>query len=298
MNRLMDSFLELNTGHKIPTVGLGTWQITGDVARKTIETALKLGYRHIDTSHAYGNEKDIGDAIAASGLKRDQIFVVSKLENNYHDNPEAGLSKTLADLKLDYIDLYLIHWPVTFKNDNGVILYEDGKPVLKEFEVEKVWKKMECLVDSGKTKAIGVCNFGITNLKKVLGCCRIRPAVEQIEFHPYFQQKEIVDFCIKNDIRVVAYSPLGSYKENGPILKNDPLFAEIAKKLNCTTSQVILSWIRSKNICVIPRSKSESHLKENLEFIPLESSDIEKINNIEISVRYIDHPDFGPYRFL
>ncbi|KAG0433804.1 Aldose reductase [Dictyocoela muelleri] len=294
----MEKFVTLSNGNKMPSVGLGTWQITGDSARKTIETALKLGYRHIDTSHVYENEKEIGEAISSSGVNRNELFIVSKLENSYHDNPEEGLNKTLSDLKIDYLDLYLIHWPVTFANDNGKTLYENEKPILKPFEPEKVWKKMELLVDSGKVKSIGVCNFGKTNLKRVLNCCRIKPVVEQIEFHPYFQQREIVDFCHNNDIQVVAYSPLGSYKEDGPVLKNDNLISEIAKNMNCTTSQVILSWIRSQNICVVPRSKSEMHLKENMEYIKLDLSDIERINNIGINVRYIDHPDFGPNRFL
>ena len=181
--------INLNNGIKIPNLGLGVWQIpNGNVCEEAVLAGLSAGYRHIDTAAIYENEESVGNAIRKSNITRKEIFVTTKLWNDDHDDVERAFNESLSRLQLDYVDLYLMHFPVTGRN--------------------KSWKILEKIYKSGKAKAIGVSNFTIRHLKELLENSDIVPAVNQVEFHPYLYQKELLDFCNKNKIKLEAYSPL------------------------------------------------------------------------------------------
>lgn len=274
--------IKLNNGNELPMIGLGTWQIEGEVLAKTLEHAYNVGYRHIDTATCYKNEEVIGEFLKRHN--REEFFITTKLWNTDHSRVLEALETSLSKLCTDYVDLYLVHWPVNFEG---------------EFDIEAVWKKMEKLVDLKKAKAIGVSNFGISNLKKILSICRIKPAVNQIELHPYLPQNEIRKFCSdkQHQIQVVSYSSLGSSSGVEPMLSKDPVLSEIASTHSCTVQSVILNFLISQGIPVIPRSKSKDHLESNFERIVLNQEEIVKIAEIQIRHRYIDPKAFGEHRF-
>ncbi|KAG5858928.1 aldo/keto reductase-like protein [Encephalitozoon hellem] len=296
--------LKLNNGHEIPTVGLGTWGLEDESSLEaSIRNAVSLGYRHIDTAFIYGNEKMIGNILKKlfneGVVQRKDLFITSKLWNTFHDCPEDALRRTLGDLQIDYVDLYLIHWPVTFEPAPDGSMESCGKKYnIGEFDAVTLWKKMEALVDLGLARSIGVSNFGKENTEKVLGACRIRPAVSQFELHPYLTQKDLVEFMRSKGIQVISYSSLGSGgQDSSPKVREDKTIKEIAKKYGCTPSQVILSYIVSRGVCVIPRSKSKEHLKENIDLKELSKEDISAIDGLNINHRYVNPVGFGPNRF-
>ncbi|AFN82421.1 aldo-keto reductase [Encephalitozoon romaleae SJ-2008] len=294
---------KLNNGHEIPTVGLGTWGLEDESSLEaSIRNAISLGYRHIDTAFIYGNEKMIGNILKKlfneGVVQRKDLFITSKLWNTFHHCPEDALRQTLDDLQTSYVDLYLIHWPVTFEPaPNGSVESCGKKYNIGEFDAVSVWKKMEELVDLGLAKSIGISNFGKENTEKVLKACRIRPAVSQFELHPYLNQKELVEFMQSEKIQVISYSSLGSGHDSSQKVREDKTIKAIAKKYECTPSQIILSYIVSRNICVIPRSKSKEHLKENIDLKELAKEDISIIDGLDIGHRYVDPVSFGPNRF-
>lgn len=295
--RLEKEFM-LNSGHKIPSVGLGTWHIeTQSEITQTLKNAINLGYRHIDTAQKYNNEKQIGIALKSllnKNICRNEFFLTTKLWCDKHNDVKGGIEMSLKNLNLDYVDLYLIHYPVSVKTDEmGNAIKKEGVFLIDVFDPVKVWRQMECLVDCGKVKSIGVSNFGIENISKILECCRIKPAIAQFELHPYLQQKELVDFCRMNGIQTVSFSSLGSLSTYGNSLKvvNDEDIKEIAKKYEKSVAQTILSFLVQNKHCVIPRSTSEVHLKENLELFELSEKDLKRIGKIEKNIRYI-HPNY------
>lgn len=261
-------------------VGLGTWTLQGDVLINALENAYEVGYRHIDTAKHYENEQDIG--LFLKKHKREEFFITTKLWNSDQDSVLEAINGSLERLGTDYVDLYLIHWPVNF---NG------------PFNLKNVWTEMEKLVDLGKAKSIGVSNFGLKNLKSLLSFCRIKPVINQIELHPYLPQTEIRDFCQENGIEITSYSSFGSSFDDGPDMTNDPVLKEIAEQYNCSTRSIILNFLLSEGIIVIPRSKSKDHLKANMNIINLKPEEIDKIKSIKIRHRYIDPEKFGDHRF-
>ena len=274
-------FLKLNNGNEIPQIAVGTWKLNNkNNIFELCDEALSLGISHIDTATFYENENFIGDWI--SKQKREDVFITTKLHNNDHDNAVKALDTSLSKLKTNYVDLYLIHWPV---NSNG------------EFNLEKVWRQMESLVISKKARSIGVSNFGIKNLTKLLKICKIKPVVNQIEVHPYLPQYEIRDFCKKNNIIVEAYSPFGSGNDGEYSLVKDKTINEIATKYSATPQQVILSFLLKEGLVVIPRTSSKEHFKSNSKLVDLKYEDHDKIKNISISHRFIDPVSFGEKRF-
>jgi len=276
--------VKLNSDYEMPMMGLGTWQLEDrKELLNALEEAYKLGYRHIDTAKAYGNEEVIGEFLKKHD--RSEFFITSKLWNTDHDHVLDGINATLKRLGTDYLDLYLVHWPV---NKYG------------PFELEKVWKQMEELVSLKKTKSIGVANFGVKNMTKLLKFCKIKPAVLQIELHPYLPQYEVRDLCKSNGIHVVSYSSLGSSGGNHDvIITKDPLLVDIAKKHNCPVQTVILGFIILEGILVIPRSKSKEHLKTNMDAVNLKltSDEIKQIREIKTRHRYVEIEEFGEHRF-
>ncbi len=249
MQTLTDCFV-LSNGVKIPCVGFGTWQSPdGDVAANAVRTALEVGYRHIDTAAVYGNERSVGRGIRESGVKREEIFVTSKLWNTEHgyESTLQAFERTLDDLQLDYLDLYLIHWPCP-------------APFRSEWRERSLatWRAMEKLYRDGKIRAIGLSNFLVPYLTHILEHCEVRPAINQIELHPGCLQDDTVALCRKENILVEAWSPLGT----GKVLELEPLQA-LAAKYNRSVAQVCIRWILQKEILPLPKSVTPSRIAEN-----------------------------------
>lgn len=262
----------LNNGVKIPGLGYGTWQTPeGDVAAVALETALQLGYRHIDTAAAYNNEKSVGEAIRKSGVAREELFVTSKLWNTErgYDKTLSAFDKSLSDLSLDYLDLYLIHWPAN----------ERQFPDWKEINAE-TWRAFEKLYKEGRIRSIGVSNYKPHHLEAFMNDAEIMPMVNQIEYHPGWIQRETVEFCQQHNILVEAWSPLGC----GRMLENETL-REIAKAYNKTVAQICLRWCLQNNVLPLSKSVTPSRIEENSKIFDFEiaSSDMERINNLEAS---------------
>lgn len=246
----------------IPLLGFGTWNLKSDYhnASKSVATALEVGYRHIDCAAAYGNQKDVGAGIATglllAGIDRSDIWVTSKLWNDHHvpKDIEAGLNQTLEDLGLHYLDLFLMHWPVSSSEGKNKEEYLD------------TWHAMEKLLDTGKVRHIGVSNFSPAQLSDLIKLSAHKPAVHQFELHPYLQQNEWIQWHALQGIHVTAYSPLGdanpTYGDKGRLL-DDKVVKKIAKNRNCTPAQVILAWGQSRGTSVIPKSAHASRIEEN-----------------------------------
>jgi len=304
---MINKRFSLNSGYEIPAIGLGTYKVQGlEKLRSTIRSAISMGYRHIDTAYKYCNESDIGTVLKElfdeGILKRSDIFLTSKLWCTQHKDPERALDGSLKCLKLDYLDLYLIHFPVTFKVDNNCveICGDDGLPIIEEFDAVDLWGKMEDMVRSGKVRSIGVSNFGVYNMTKILNSATIKPAVAQFELHPYLKQKELLKFCEDNNIRVVAYSSLGSTQDQQkdvPIVRKDERILKIGRKYDKTAPQVILSHQVQQGIAVIPKSVNLAHLKENLELFHLDEEDKKVLDGIDFCYRYINVEELGKDAF-
>jgi len=264
---------KLNTDATIPGFGLGTWQSGVNEVKNAVEAALRAGYRHIDTAAAYGNEHEVGAGIAASGVPRADIFLTTKLDNHRHADVAAALDGSLAALGVDYLDLYLVHWPVSTKPGTN------HKEVLPDWDFVKTWEAMQALLPSGKVRAIGVSNFQIYHLEKLLADPRTKtvPAVNQIELHPYNPSPKLVQYCKEKGIHVTGYSPLGS---TASPLQSEDVVKGVAEKYGKTVSQVLLNWGLRKGWSVIPKTVTESRVKENMGCLgwELEDEDVQKIS--------------------
>lgn len=272
MKSINDTVL-LNNKYKIPCLGFGTWQTPdGETAIKAVKCAIENGYRHIDTAASYGNEQSVGvaieEALAECNIKREELFITSKVwntERGYEKTIEA-FEKTLKDLRLEYLDLYLIHWPANakqFENWNEINL--------------DTWRAITDLYKDGKIKAIGVSNFLEHHLKSLLDT-EIKPMVNQIEFHPGMMQKETVDFCVANNIVVEAWSPLGS----GRMLSNDVLIKS-AKKYNRSVAQICIRWALQNKVVPLPKSITPSRIIGNTQLFDFEIEELDMlaINNMK-----------------
>lgn len=263
---------ELANGSIIPRLGLGVWQVKdGAEAVDSVKWALQAGYRLIDTAAAYKNEVSVGEGIRASGIPREDIFVTTKLWNadQGYESTLKAFGESLTKLGLDYVDLYLIHWPVEGK-------YKDS------------WRAIEEIYQSGRAKAIGVSNFHEHHLKELLKEAKVVPMVDQIEIHPTLTQEPLRKFLSENNIAVEAWSPLGQ----GKILEN-PTLVEIGKKYNKTAAQLIIRWHLQSDIIVIPKSVHEERIKQNFDVFDFELSgaDMEQINNLNTNERLGPDPD-------
>jgi len=266
-------FVTLNTGQKMPMLGLGIFQIENDQSGvDVILSAIEAGYRSMDTAEAYKNEAIVGKAIAQSGISRGDFFVTTKVSNT--TQREGGIAASfehgLEIMNLEYVDLYLIHWPV------------------KETFI-KTWQEMEKIYESGRAKTIGVCNFLVHHLD-ALKQCRITPAVNQYEHHPYLTQKPLMDYCKSHGIQVEAYSPLGSSKNN---LLSNPVVEDIAAKYGKTAAQILLRWNIELGVVSIPKSSKTHRIKENINIFDfeLDTADIATLDALNQNARIMPDPD-------
>lgn len=248
--------LTLNNGVKIPQLGLGVWQASDDEAEFAVGAALKAGYRLIDTAAIYRNETGVGRAIAASGIPREELFVTTKLWNDEqgYDSTLNAFDESLKKLGLDYVDLYLIHWPTPSRG-----LYND------------TWRAFEKLYADGRIKAIGVSNFPVEQLEDLISKNTIVPTVNQVELHPDFQQRELREYCDQHDIKIESWSPIGGRTVDS-LLKNETIVA-VAKKHGKTAAQVAIRWHIESDLIVIPKSVHEERIIENFDVIDFELDD-------------------------
>ncbi|OZJ05034.1 hypothetical protein BZG36_02124 [Bifiguratus adelaidae] len=306
------------TGDKMPKVGFGCWKVAPEQAASTIELAIRAGYRLIDGACDYGNEKEVGQgiraAIAAKVVKREELFITTKLWNTYHAKEDfrPAFNRQLADLGLDYIDLYLIHFPCPI----AMVPIEKAYPpewtvpgaskieLHKHAPMHELWREMESLVESGLVKNIGVSNFNVQLLMDVWQYAKIKPQVLQVEIHPYLQQKRLIDFAKSVGLQITAYSSLGPASfaefnmENAskvtPLLSHSTI-ASIAQAHNATPAQILLAWALNCGLCVIPKSMSEDRIKQNLESskVLLSPKEMEEIAKMDLNMRFNDPDNYG-----
>nr|ACI66640.1 Alcohol dehydrogenase [Salmo salar] len=285
------------TGQSIPSIGFGTWQVPTDKVANLVKDAVDVGYKHIDCAFVYRNEYNLGHEYFSTLKTRDQLFITSKLWSTYHEphRVSKGLEKTLSDLCLDYLDLYLVHNPIRCDPSASNLF---GSQYFKREWLVETWRSMEKLYESGKCKAIGVSNFSTTKLQWLMDEATIVPHVNQVELHPYLPQNKLVKFCRENQIQLVAYSPLGSPgsqsqdfgKPTAPVLLNDPIVNEIASRNNATPAQVLIAWSIQREIPVLVKSSSKSRIVENLAAtkITLPQSDMDTLSPMKTQCRYLD----------
>jgi 2,5-diketo-D-gluconate reductase A len=266
--------ITLNNGVEIPQLGFGVYQVPPEDTADVVTTALEVGYRHIDTAEMYGNEKGVGEAIAGSGIDREEVFVTSKLNNGFHAHDDAlkAFDGTLAALQFDHVDLFLIHWPLP-----GI-----------DVDFVETWKALEEIYASGRCRAIGVSNFNPHHLRRLFAETEIRPAVNQIEVHPYLAQDDVRAFDADHEIVTEAWSPIAQ----GKVL-NDPAITAMAERLDRTPAQVVLRWHVQRGDVVFPKSVSRERMQENFALFDFElgTEDMASLTGLDRGERTGPDPD-------
>lgn len=294
--------LTFRNGDKLDILGLGTWKSKPGEVYDAVRSAIKIGYRHFDCAFIYMNEKEIGqafaDAFADGDVRREEVWITSKLWNNFHKQEDVipALMKTLADLQLDYLDLYLVHWPHVFKKD--FINATEAEETLPTSEVPHIetWRGMEDCVEQGLARHIGVCNFNKHKLKALSDQATIVPEMNQVELHPMLHQSDLLEFCKENGTHVTAYSPLGSPDRSAgmkaadePNLFQHPVIQELAKKHGCSEAQIMIAWAMERGTAVIPKSVNPERQKQNFEStqIQLSQDDMSLMASADKGYRYV-----------
>ena len=301
--------LQFKNGDHLPILGLGTWKSKPGEVRQAVYWAIEAGYRNIDCAAIYQNEREVGqgiaDAIGDGLVKRQDLFITSKLWNDSHrhDDVKPALEKTLTDLRLDYLDLYLIHWPIAFKRGVSFATLREEFYTYQDVPLAQTWEGMQDQKMSALTRHIGVSNFNQKKLKEILDLGGEKPEMNQIELHPFLPQQPLVDFCKANDLLVTAYSPLGSpdsraeRHKNDPKLLENPVVQEIASKHGASIGQVLIAWSIARDIAVIPKSINQGRIIDNLKSadLVLDEQDMKSLSEIGINHRFVDGSFFtGP----
>ena len=257
--------ITLNDGHTIPQLGFGVFQIKPEAMAEAVGRALETGYRHIDTAEMYGNEKEVGEAIRAAGLNREDVFITSKLNNGFHrpDDAKKAFDKTLSELGFDYVDLFLIHWPLPTKYDGDYV---------------STWRTLESFHKDGRSKSIGVSNFQVAHLERLAEETDTVPAVNQIEVHPYFVNDAVRRYGQEHNIATEAWSPIAQ----GEVL-DDATITQIAEKVGKTPAQVVLRWHVQRGDIVFPKSVTPARIEENFQIFDfeLDAADVDKITALD-----------------
>lgn len=292
--------VKMSNGKEIPIIGLGTWKSKPGQVLDAVKAAINIGYRHVDCALAYQNEAEVGQAIKEkiddNTIKREDIFVTSKLWNTYHRREKVieCCKKSLSELGLEYVDLYLIHWPIAYQEGDQLFpKNEKGDMLTSNIDFIETWKGMEECYEKGLVKSIGLSNFNSEQIKRVLDNCKVKPVMLQVECHPYLNQNKLIEFCKKHDIAVTAYSPLGSpdrpwVKPDEPSLMEDPRIKEVAEKYSKSPAQILLRFNVQRGIIVIPKSVTEERIQNNFELFDFEltSEEMSSIGNFEEKYRY------------
>lgn len=290
-------YFTLNTGAQIPAVGFGTWKAATGEAGKAVEDAFAAGYRHFDCAPLYNNEPEIGEVFRKAPIPRAEYFVTTKLWSSDHQRVAQALDKSLNDLGLEYVDLYLMHWPITLSPDTGAEYgKEDRKTHAEGWDFCDTWREMEKLLSTKKARAIGVANFSTENLEKLLSTAKVTPAVNQTEIQPQLPQKKLNEYCKSKGIHQTAFGPLGG---SGSTLHEEPAIVEISKDKGIATGNVMLSWGIQKGWSVIPKSTNPqriaANLKDNRE---LAEDDMARIDQLGTSKPHrFNRPDWGTVVF-
>lgn len=294
--------LKFQNGDKMHAIGLGTWKAGGNELKEAVKQALYAGYRHIDTARNYNNEEIIGQALAevfAGGeIFREDVFITSKLWNDSHAEGHVipALEESLGKLQLDYLDLYLIHWPVAFRSGIEFPKRPEDYLTPNDAPYHETWKQMEDAKNKGLTKHIGVSNLSRKKLKDLIEKSETKPEMNQVELHPLLQQKELLEYCKSQNILVTAYSPLGSgdrskamKAEDEPNMMDLDILKEIAKDRSATVPQVLIAWHTHRDCAAIPKSTTKKHIISNFRAadVELTEADMEKIATLDRNYRYI-----------
>jgi D-xylose reductase len=315
-------FIETSDGGSFPSVGLGTWKIPSEILPDLIPTAVEIGYRHFDCACDYGNEPAVGEglrrALSSGVCSREDLWVTSKLWNTYHhpDHVRSACERSLSDLGLDVLDLYLIHFPVTLAFVPFEVRYPPGwffdpkapNPSMKPvpIPIADTWGAMEGLVGAGLVKRIGICNFTTGMIRDLTACASIAPQVLQVEMHPYLTQQRLLRYCLEEKIAVTAFSPFGASSyvplnmagENENVL-TDPVVTAIASARGRSPGQIVLRWAVQRGTVTIPKTQTVAHLRENLAIFDFELSaeEMTKIDDLDRGRRFNDPAEFGEKAF-
>lgn len=308
-------YITFSNGDQLPIVGLGTWKSKPGEVFQAVLWAIEAGYRHIDCAAIYGNENEVGQALEKAfeeGLvTREEMFITSKLWNSNHrlDDVVPALKKTLKDLHLKYVDLYLVHWPVSFKGGISFAQTREEFFTYRDVPLSQTWEGMEICKDKGLSKHIGVSNFNISKLEEIMATAKQMPEMNQVELHPFLPQNRLVSYCKAKGIQLTAYSPLGSGDRSAAIKKPDepsllghPLVVELAQKYQATAGQVLIAFSIHRQIAVIPKSVNKERIKENLASFNIQFSgdDFDRLTNIGTKYRFVDGSFFtgsiSPYK--